>query len=1603
MQQPTQSSANLEGYELSPQQKHLWMVHQLTGDNRVQPYRVQAAISITGAIAPEIFQATLQDVIDRHEILRTTFKSVPGLDLPLQVIQETPTEAIAILDWSCLSKAEQAVELENFWQGRSLPLEQSLKWSLIRQSSEQYCLMLSLSALCGDVTTLKNLVQEIARQYTVHLHPISDECATVINSASPLNPPIHSPNGHSRKGDFDSNSPQNWGARGAEIVVETSPSSEAEEPLQYADLATWQNELLQENSATPNYWRKIDDAGLETLSLPVQPTELYAALQPEKLTWTVPEALVAQIERDAIADSLLAAWQVLLWRLTGQETLTLGVSLDGRNYEELEPAIGLLARTVPLSSQLQSDLTFQQALKQVQTTRQEMALHQDAFVWAQGLPIQDAGLETRVLPLAFEFIEQSDSWETARIRYAIAQVESCTDYFWVKLCGIQQADGLTVELHYNAAQFKATDMQRLFEEFQTLLTHAVQAPDTAIAQLEILSPAECEQLLVTFNQTATDRPPFECLTPWFEAQVCRTPDEIAVIFGDRHLTYSQLNTQANQLAHYLRSQGVGADTLVGLCVERSLEMVIALLGILKAGGAYVPIDPSYPRDRIAFILSDTQTPLLLTQSHLLSTLPATQTPLFCLDRDRQTVAASPTENPDRVTEPDHLAYVIYTSGSTGQPKGALIHHRGLTNYLHWAIQAYEVAQGEGSLVHSSLAFDLTVTSLWTPLLVGRSVELLPDDPSLETLRDALVRRRNLSLVKITPAHLSVLSQQLSPEQVRGCTRRFIIGGENLTAESLSFWRQAAPETLLVNEYGPTETVVGCCIYTVAPDDPEAGSVPIGRPIANTQLYILDEHLQPVAIGVVGELFIGGAGLARGYLNRPELTNEKFIPNPFSKSPRIGGFRGPAKSTEPSPPSPPILGGMKDERLDRLYKTGDLARYRPDGTLEYLGRTEHQVKLKGFRIELGEIETVLRQHSDVQDAIALVHTNSSGQQRLVAYVVPKSPTTIVTSETLRSHLQAQLPEYMVPAICMSVAAFPLTANGKVDRRALPDPTAQPQNRQAQFVAPTTPAEAQLVEIWAQLLRLERVGIHENFFELGGDSILSIQMTARANQAGLKITPKQVFEHQTIAKLAAIATSATAITTEQGSVTGALSLTPIQHWFFAQNIAEAHHWNQSLLLEVQQPLTPEALQQIVRHLIQHHDVLRSQFTQVDSAWTAVHADQDIPAPVTVVDLSGESETVQRQKITAIASELQAQLQLNQAPLMRVALFQLGTNQPSRLLIIVHHLLIDGVSWRILLEDFQTAHAQLQQQQSIQLPAKTTSFQQWGEALQTYGRSQTLRQEQAFWLHQAQQAQQYSVFLPVDDPNGENTVGRSQTITLTLTAGETQILLRDLPAKHQVQIQEVLLTALTQTLTTWTGQSALWVDLEGHGREEISEAIDLSRTVGWFTAIFPRLLHYKPQDALSLLKSIQTQLRQVPNNGIGYGILRYLSQAPELQAVPHPQVCFNYLGQTDATFNTASLFRPAQESTGASRSPQGERSHLLEINCMIAEQQLRVHWTFSNAIHQAGTIENLTEQFRENLRSLLSLAQQTQPTASFSAANLSASDLQKLMAQLQAGKKR
>ena len=609
-----------------------------------------------------------------------------------------------------------------------------------------------------------------------------------------------------------------------------------------------------------------------------------------------------------------------------------------------------------------------------------------------------------------------------------------------------------------------------------------------MAERPTAAESERQRTLYEWNQTRADFPDV-CTHELFERQVASAPSATALVFNGERLTYGELNERANQVAHHLRRRGVGPDTLVGVSLHRTPIMVIGLLGVWKAGAAYVPLDPTYPADRLAFMVDDAAVHTLLTDAKAMSLFPGAGGKLVCLDTDWTVIERESRDNPRAGTTPSNLAYVIYTSGSTGKPKGALIVHRGLVNYLWWAIRAYGVEASGTVPVHSSISFDLTVTSLYPALLAGGQVELLPEDVGAQNLLASLRQAKNRSLVKITPAHLELLTQQVSADEARGVTRAFVIGGENLTAESLQFWREAAPATRLINEYGPTETVVGCCIHEVRPEDPQNGSVPIGRPIANTELYVLDESLQPVPLGAMGELYIGGVGVARGYLNRPELTQERFLPDLFSGRPGA-----------------------------RLYKTGDLARYRGDGILEYLGRVDNQVKVRGYRIELGEIEATLAGQPQVQSCTVVVREDTPGNKQLVGYVVPRKGESPVASE-MRRFLKERLPDYMVPAQLVVLESFPLTQNGKIDRKALPAPTYEDASVTQDDASPRTEMEQALSKIWTDLLKLDRIGVHDDVFELGATSLMVLSAVTRIRSiVGVAIEMHVLFENPTVAQMA-----------------------------------------------------------------------------------------------------------------------------------------------------------------------------------------------------------------------------------------------------------------------------------------------------------------------------------------------------------------------------------------------------------------------------------------------------------------------------------------------------
>jgi amino acid adenylation domain-containing protein len=592
-----------------------------------------------------------------------------------------------------------------------------------------------------------------------------------------------------------------------------------------------------------------------------------------------------------------------------------------------------------------------------------------------------------------------------------------------------------------------------------------------------------------WNRTEQAYPRDKTLVQLFEEQVAANPEAVALLCEEESLSYGELNERANQLAHYLRRMGVAPEVRVGIGMERSLELVVGLLGIVKAGGAYVPLDPAYPLERLSYLLQDAGVRVLLTQSRLADRWPRAGALVLCLDTNSIEIAKSSVRNPLPTVGPENLAYVIYTSGSTGNPKGAMICHQGLTNYLTWCSASYRVAEGTGAPVHSSIGFDLTVTSLWAPLISGRTVTLLPEGYGVDALASVLQKTKGHSLVKITPIHLWMLTSLIATEDIDASTRCFVVGGEALTYEQIALWRKMAPGTRIINEYGPTETVVGCCVYEVGERDPEVGAVPIGTPIANTSVYVLDRDFKSVPTGVEGELFIGGAGVSRGYLNRPALTAEKFVPNPFS---HVAG--------------------------DRMYRTGDRARWRSDGNLEFLGRVDEQVKIRGYRVEPGEVEAVLTQHPSIREAAVIVREDEPGEKRLVGYVVAKGQRGPTAAE-LRSYMKERMPEYLVPSAFVRLAALPLTPNGKVDRRHLPPPEGARPELEATYAAPRTKVEEQLTTIWGEVLSIERVGIHDNFFELGGHSLLATQVTSRIRETLLvRLSLRHVFESPTIAKLA-----------------------------------------------------------------------------------------------------------------------------------------------------------------------------------------------------------------------------------------------------------------------------------------------------------------------------------------------------------------------------------------------------------------------------------------------------------------------------------------------------
>ena len=1484
-------------WPLSFAQQRLWFLDQLAPNSAL--YNMPHERRLIGDLNPRILQLALSEVARRHQALRTCFPTQDGQ--PVQRIDAPRPVPLPIIDLSCLRDEEAERLAKRLIREESLrPFNLSqgplMRMRLLRLSAREHVLLATLHHIIGDAWSMSLFARELTVLY--------------------------------------------------EAYVAQKPSPLPELPVQYADFAIWQRQWLQGEALERQlaYWRG-QLAGLETLDLPVDyPRSATPSYRGQAIHFRLDPRLIHDLRALSRRQGvtlfmvLLAGWQTLLGRYARQTDVAIGAPIANRNRLEIEGLIGFFINQLVLRADLSGDPSFEALLNQVRRTVLEAHAHQDLPFerLVEAMATERDLNRSPLFQVALMFQNTNDEdLEISGMQVSGSVPETDTAKFEMTLQMAEGKDGgLVCRLEYAEDLFKRETIEKLAQRWARLLESAAAAPERSIGDLELLSAAERQQLLVEWNGSRTDWDADVWVHTLFERRAAQHPEAIALAYGDRQLSCAALNARANQLAHYLRALGVGPEVLVGVCFERGFEMVISLLGVLKAGGAYVPLDPSYPSDRLAYLMEDSGAQIILTDERLWDRLPAQSAFIVNLDREWAEIEEQSVDNPAPLVDGANRAYVIYTSGSTGHPKGTQVSFRNLTHSTQARFRYYQ-ERVESFLLLSSFAFDSSVAGIFWTLCSGGLLVLIAEGEQREPARllTVLAQRQVSHLLTLPSLYAALQCDEEGARWMRSrsvALSRVIVAGEACPPALVKRHFDLIPDVHLTNEYGPTEATVWSTAFECVDDQEKTArrTIPIGRPIANTQTSVLDERGRVIPEGMAGELYLGGPGIARGYLNQPGLTAERFLPDPFGADPGA-----------------------------RLYRTGDLVRCLDDRNLEFLGRTDHQVKLRGYRIELGEIEAALAKQPGVYQAVVVMREDVPGSKRLVAYLVPQENADLDEIQ-IRAALQAKLPEYMIPVALTTLDRLPLTPNGKLDRKALPSPETG-RGSIERDAEPRTEAEQILVEIWKQVLRRERIGIDDNFFEMGGDSILSIQIVSRANQNGFRLSVYHLFQHQTIRELASAGMSrAAGPDAPQSSVSGLVELTPILYWFLAAHWEHPDHYNQAVLLEPREPLESKALRRAVAALLAHHDALRMRYHE--GKLRIVPREEQ--ATVCRIDLGALPVSVQRQALEQAAAQLQTALNLEHGPLVRVGEYRLSEGE--RVQMIIHHLGVDGVSWRILLEDLETAYGQARRQEPLRLPAKTNSYQQWATALAQHARSKQVAATAEYWERLADRAANLKR-LPRDWENGPDTIGASAVVEVAWSKEETAALLEQAGRRYGVAVQDVLLAGLVEAIGDWSGSSRVLVEMEGHGREEIDEPLDVNRTVGWFTTIYPALLERVMGDDAG--ERLQAARSQTPSAraGMSYGLLRYMSEDGVLRgrlAALKPEVSFNYLGQFGQASGSDTFFRFALESSGPRQDWRERRSCPLEFTCVIEGGRLTIRCRYSSNLHGRATIERVIERYHQ-----------------------------------------
>ncbi|OKP87475.1 hypothetical protein A3842_06345 [Paenibacillus sp. P3E] len=1507
--------------QMSSAQKRQWVLYELEPDNPF--YNNTVVIQIKGHIHAGYMEQAIQEIIRRHEILRTTFDVIE--DQAVQIIQaQAPVKAV-IRDLTSLTEELRQDTVDTLIREESMKPFDLVKGPVCRfqilRTAEDHCtLIVSIHHIVSDGWSVGVLLKEFSHYYFTLL------------------------DGHGLP---------------AEVLE-----------IQYADFALWQEEWFksEEHNKQMAYWEKQLTGELPVLDLPTdKPRPDIQTYRGTVEVLRISKGLTDNLKRMAQEEGatlymvLLAGFAALLKRYSNQDELLLGSLFANRNRREVEPLIGFFTNTLPL--RLTCKGTFREFLRQVRSTVLDAQKNQD-IQFEEIIERLNVERDPSRHPL-FQTMFVLQNAPMKPVSHTDGQMEADIYYnetskFDLSMQVFEDKGELKVVLEYSTDLYVQSTIQRMLNHYKTLLEKAVITPSRAVDSYEVITQKERLQILEEWQTplAAQEAAYGETLVSLFEQAVEETPDSCALVYEGEEMTYSELNKRSNKLALFLLQQGLDQDEIIGILTERSFMMIIGILAVLKAGCAYMPIDPAFPAERIRYMIDDSRARKVLVQNSLADKVYGVAE---AVNLDNPEIYTGDGENLHVNLNSRQLAYVIYTSGTTGKPKGVMIEHASVANIIMDLQEKYPLEKEDAYLFKTPVTFDVSVAELFGWFHKGGSLVILRQGEEKEPLSILrAIYNYGITHINFVPSMLNAFMNSLEAAEYSqlDSLKYVFAAGEAISRETVRHFYSISDTAHLENIYGPTESTIYATRYSLD-NKQESGLIPIGSPMRNIGILIVNSYNQLQPAGVTGELCIGGAGLARGYINNEKLSREKFTDHPLKAG-------------------------------SKLYRTGDLARWTEDGQIEYLGRMDHQVKIRGIRIELSEIETTILQHEEVKECVVNAISDSYGNKRLAAYLVLSREVSIDWPDYLRD----RLPEYMIPHYFMTLDVLPINASGKTDRKALPQPEVGVVKDGENYHEPADETERILADIWGELLGVTRVGRIDDFFKLGGDSIAVIQMISRLRKQGYQLEPKAVYLNKTIAQLGRKITKTVHNRVEsQVEVTGEIKLTPIQQWFFNENFSNPEHWNLPAFFSLAVPYPEQVIKQALLGVINHHDALRISYNGGSGDMRQFNQPRIHDISIHTVDCTGMSLEAQKTAFLEESNRAQRSLKLDTSLLIAPVLFQCcdGT---QKLLLAVHHLIVDGVSWRIIAEDLRLLLDALMNNEQAELMAKTTSFKEWAEAQHRYAQGAEIQTELPYWKKTAQSISRLAEEL-FNDPGIESD---GVTIPIVINKFYTDNLLRTANHPYNTDINDLLLTAIFRAARTCTGSDTLSIMLEGHGRENILKDLDVTRTVGWFTSAYPIVLMGHSEAISEQIKGVKETLRTVPNKGIGFGILKYLTRDAGLSAGKLPSVLFNYLGQVDGGRSSLNM-ELASASNGSFHSPTARRSYLLELNSMVIHDELIIHVSVTKAMMQHGLAAALVSSIEHEIMAIadhcMNVAYREFTASDFPLINMSLDELSKLPA--------